>query len=124
MATDTSADTYSVVEDSQLVVADRIGDGVQLIGRGEEWSYDDTGVDLGGTGWNAKGAADLGKTGFARLGYGDDGEVTLLDFGGDANNKIPTYYFVKSFNIVGAIPDSLTVNMLVGMSMARYNIPL
>jgi len=79
---------------------------VTLLSAGSTWKYLDTGIDPGGT-WPTTGYSDTAwESGPAELGYGDDDEATLLDFGIDANSKYITYYFRQTFNV--ANPGSIT----------------
>ena len=73
---------------------------------GSEWKYYDKG-SLDGTSWKniAYGDASWGA-GNAPFGYGTVGTTpaaadynTTLDYGGDAKNKRPTYYFRKRFTL-------------------------
>lgn len=77
-----------------------------LIPTNSVWKYLDTGVDLGSE-WNSPNFDDsLWPSGPAELGYGDDTEGspenTVLSFGPDPDNKFPTYYFRKAFELTNA----------------------
>ncbi len=76
-----------------------------IFGTSASWKFYDKGSlddenwkdeDYSATGW---------QTGFAPLGYGNVGingssdYNTILNYGSDANNKRPTYYFRRSFSI-------------------------
>lgn len=75
-----------------------------LIGRGESWSYRDTGADEG-TAWQAPTFDDSGwSSGPAPLGYGQGEEATVIDFGGNPSLKHITTYFRKSFNVSATTP--------------------
>jgi spore coat protein CotH len=79
-----------------------------LIPRGAVWKYNDRGTDLG-TAWRALTYNDSSwSVGPAQLGYGNDGEVTTLSYGPDANNKYPCYYFRRTFQV----PDATAVTSL------------
>ncbi|HNW90519.1 MAG TPA: metallophosphoesterase [Bacteroidales bacterium] len=69
--------------------------------RNEVWKYNDAGTDLG-TNWKESWYDDTSwASGKALLGYGSiDAEpvITTLNYGSDANNKYPTYYFRKTFD--------------------------
>lgn len=76
---------------------------------GDEWKYYDKG-SLDGVNWKhiAYGDTPWG-TGNAPFGYGTVGTTasaadynTTLDYGNDANNKRPTYYFRKRFTLAEA----------------------
>lgn len=77
----------------------------KLFGIKDEWSYYDQG-SLDGKRWKAIGYNEPNwKSGLAPLGYGEIGingtkdYQTLLDYGTDPNDKRPTYYFRKAFEI-------------------------
>ena len=75
------------------------------------WRYNDTGTDLG-TAWLAPGYNDSAwPLGQGPLGYSDAPTNTILSYGPDANNKYITYYFRAAFNITGALPTNLTINL-------------
>jgi len=105
-----------------------------LISPGASWKYNDTGTDLHiqDPAWPS--VDDSGwASGSAQLGYGDGDEATVLDFGGDANNKLPCYYFRHTFTVAGpSIFESLTLRVvrddgclvfLNGTEVARSNMP-
>lgn len=63
------------------------------------WHYYDQG-SMDGQNWKANDYDDSSwKLGSAPLGYNMSGIKTTLDYGSDANNKRPTYYFRKSFTL-------------------------
>ncbi|MBI1841161.1 MAG: carboxypeptidase regulatory-like domain-containing protein [Verrucomicrobia bacterium] len=69
----------------------------QLIAPDGVWRYNDKGLNLG-TAWRAASYDDsLWSSGPARLGYGDDGETTVVGYGGNVNVKYITTYFRNSF---------------------------
>ena len=84
-----------------------------IIKTGSTWKYSDVGKDLGEA-WRAAAFDDTAwKSGPARLGYGNDGEVTVVSFGPDKKNKHPTTYFRTEFNIDNVSRyKSLTVRLL------------
>ncbi|MGB1254087.1 MAG: hypothetical protein ACPG8W_25985 [Candidatus Promineifilaceae bacterium] len=70
----------------------------ELVRIGSAWRYMDSGKDLG-TEWRSVKFDDGSwQSGFAKLGYGSDHEVTTLSYGDDANNKHITTYFRQSFH--------------------------
>lgn len=79
-----------------------------LLPRSSEWKYLDNGSDQG-TAWRKPGFDDSQwKSGKARLGYGNDGEITKLDFGPDENNKHITTYFRRPLTL----PDTGTFDFI------------
>ncbi|MCX7872089.1 MAG: Ig-like domain-containing protein [Verrucomicrobiae bacterium] len=81
---------------------------VQLISSNSVWKYLDDGSDQG-TAWRWGWFDDSSwKSAQARLGYGDDGEVTKLNFGTNSNNKYITYYFRKTLTV----PDGVVITNL------------
>lgn len=82
---------------------------VTVVDDGSEWSYLDSGADLG-TAWRAAAFDDAAwASGPAILGYGEGGEGTVVSFGTNANIKHTTTYFRKSFHI----PDASVVKGLL-----------
>lgn len=83
-----------------------------FIAEGATWKYLDNGSDQG-TSWIAPAFNDSSwASGPAQLGYGDDGEVTTISYGGNSANKHITYYFRHSFNV--ASPAAWT-NLLLSV---------
>lgn len=91
----------------------------KLFGINDEWTYYDQG-SLDGKNWKSRlySAKDW-QTGKAPLGYGAIGingttdYQTLLDYGDDPDNKRPTYYFRKTFDL-SAKPQSSDSYVLNG----------
>ncbi|MBI4602573.1 MAG: lamin tail domain-containing protein, partial [Planctomycetes bacterium] len=72
------------------------------VARGSRWRYRDDGSDQG-TAWRAPGFNDAAwKEGPAQLGYGDGDEATVVGYGPDANDKYPTTYFRRAFDVADA----------------------
>ncbi|MBQ2951156.1 MAG: CotH kinase family protein [Prevotella sp.] len=112
------------------------GEAVALFSKGSEWQYYDKG-SLDGENWQT---GNGWTTGYAPLGYftsdasNGRGYQTFLDYGSDAGNKRPTYYFRKSFTL-NYQPESNAVIMLNytiddgmivyvnGKEAARYQMP-
>ncbi|KAA1261226.1 CotH protein [Rubripirellula obstinata] len=91
-----------------------------LIEQGSVWKYDDTGSNLGTT-WRSTGFNDsLWQSGPAPLGYGNDGEVTTVGFGGDANNKHITTYFRNQFTVPAGQIASATLDLKFDDGVAVY----
>jgi len=98
------------------------------------WKYTDHG-EAPGLGWQAIDFDDAHwQMGQAQLGYGDDDENTLIDFGGDTDNKHITSYYRKQFSIddIEQISGDLVVNLLRddgaviylnGVEVVRSNMP-
>jgi hypothetical protein len=82
------------------------GGGIEeiLLPAGATWRYLDDGSDQG-VAWQSPGFDDSGwAQGPAQLGYsnnGNRGEVTVVSFGPDANNKHVTTYFRTDFELSG-----------------------
>jgi hypothetical protein len=75
---------------------------VMLLARGSAWRYLDDGSDQG-TAWQAEAFNDsTWPSGNAHFGYGDDDEVTTLNYGPDPNNKYITYYFRTPITVTDA----------------------
>lgn len=114
-----------------------LGNGVkkvtQIFAPDSEWKYYTKG-SLDGKNWYATDYSDdRWSTGKAPLGYNKQGLNTTIGYGGNANNKYPTYYFRKSFEIE-TIPDDadFILNYSVddgfvvyvnGIEAGRYNMP-
>jgi uncharacterized repeat protein (TIGR01451 family) len=104
-----------------------------LVPLGATWRYLDNGVDQG-TAWRNRVFDDSAwGLGGAQLGYGDGDEITVLNFGPDANAKYPTYYFRRAFYIQDAsawsglnirlLRDDGAVVYLNGVEVFRSNMP-
>ena len=108
-----------------------------LIPTESEWKYYDQG-SLDGINWTASNYDDAAwDSGQAPLGYyvgGDRYTNTYLDYGGNTNNKRPTYYFRKTLTL-GETPtseDVFTLSFSIddgyiiyvnGTEAGRYNMP-
>ncbi len=92
-----------------------------LVPQGSVWKYFDQGQDLG-TAWRARTFDDAAwSSGPARLGYGGDGEVTTVRFGGNVNNKFPTTYFRHHFQVADpAQIESLFLELIRDDGAAVY----
>ncbi|MCF8360147.1 MAG: CotH kinase family protein [Prolixibacteraceae bacterium] len=109
------------------------GNAVPLIEQGAEWKYNDSGNDEG-TDWSEP-AYDDGDwdSGYAELGYGDGDETTVVDYGGDADNKHITTYFRKKITIgqdccvqklaMKLKSDDGAVVYINGNEVLRFNMP-
>jgi Bacterial Ig domain/PKD domain/Carboxypeptidase regulatory-like domain len=86
------------------------------------WRYHDKGVDLGNA-WLQPAYDDSAwSNGVAPLGYPSGTPITtLISFGADANNKYPTYYFRKNFNVANpAAYTNLLLELLRDDGAAVY----
>ncbi len=73
--------------------------GEQLVSPNSRWRYLDDGSDQGAA-WTAPAFNDAAwAEGYARLGYGGDGENTTLSFGNDAQKKYITTFFRRKFEV-------------------------
>lgn len=103
---------------------------------GSTWRYLDNGSDQG-TAWTAAGFNDAPgqngwKEGPAQLGYGDGDEATVVEFGGDTENRYVTTYFRKSFDVANpaaivsmaarVLRDDGFAIYLNGVEVARNNL--
>src|SRR5687767_1319853 len=83
-----------------------------LVSTGAVWKYLDNGFDQG-TAWQVLAFDDTGwESGPGQLGYGDNDEATVVDFGPDTNNKFITTYFRHTFTVSN--PAAVT-NLLLRM---------
>lgn len=117
------------------VVAMIEGDGPTttiFVDSGDDWKYLDDGSNQGGA-WRAASFNDASwDSGPSQLGYGDGDEATVVSFGGDGDNKHPTSYFRKTFDIPDpSVFEDFTLNFtyddsviiyLNGSEIARENI--
>lgn len=104
-----------------------------FIEAGSEWSYLDEASDYP-IDWQVLSFDDTSwEKGNAQLGYGDGDEATVISYGTDPNNKIPTALFRKKFNItdttgisgieMGLNADDGAIVYLNGQEIFRNNIP-
>ncbi len=105
-----------------------------LIPKESVWKYYDQG-NLPATNWNTIDYIDDSwSAGPAQLGYGDDDENTVVDYGGIANDKHITTYFRKTFSIedpsqfggeisINLMRDDGAVVYLNGVELIRSNMP-
>lgn len=61
------------------------------------WKFNDQGQNLDTSWYQVKFNDSQWDFGKGELGYGDQDENTVLNFGGNANSKFPTYYFRHNF---------------------------
>lgn len=80
-----------------------------LVRRGSLWRYLDTGVAPEAT-WTGRTFDDTSwASGLARLGYGEDGETTVVGFGSNPNLRHVTTWFRHSFDLT----DAATITNLI-----------
>ncbi len=104
-----------------------------FIPAGADWRYLDDGSNQG-TAWRDPAHSDGSwASGPAELGYGDGDEATVVDFGGDWQNKHITTYFRHTFSVanpasvqsltLGLLRDDGGVAYLNGTEVFRSNMP-
>ncbi|MDR0542229.1 MAG: CotH kinase family protein [Dysgonamonadaceae bacterium] len=97
------------------------------------WKYWDGNAEPSAA-WKTAGYNDSSwKSGQAQLGYGNKGEVTTIDYGGDYNHKYTTAYFRQTVTInnlsvkhnfsIDASIDDGAVFYINGTEVYRYNMP-
>ncbi|WP_068787218.1 glycoside hydrolase domain-containing protein [Paenibacillus phocaensis] len=106
----------------------------ELIALGSEWKYFDKGQPPGGS-WQGAGFDDSAwNTGAAPLGYDNKGYAkTVVSYGPDGNNKYPTTYFRKTFEVSNKkdmleldaklVRDDGAIVYLNGQEIFRTNMP-
>lgn len=104
-----------------------------LVQAGSTWNYFDRGTPLPDTWVDLSFDDRAWESGPAQLGYGDGDEQTQLSFGGNAGDKIITYYFRKTFEvnqpssvrsmILRLIRDDGALVYLNGKEVFRQNLP-
>jgi hypothetical protein len=104
-----------------------------LVGSGAPWKYRDNGV-APPSDWTLPSFNDAAWAGGpARLGYGGDGEATVVGFGGNVDNRYITTWFRHAFIITDpSVFDALKVELqrddgavvyLNGVELFRENLP-
>lgn len=105
----------------------------QLIAKGAGWNYFYSSSSAHEN-WNTLTYNDqTWAHGNAQLGYGGKGEVTVLNYGSNSNNKYPTAYFRKDIQLsdldkkssfrLGIFADDGAVVYVNGRELARLNMP-
>ena len=93
---------FKLGSDGESVVLSRLETppvNTTLLAFGANWKYFDQGF-LPASDWFATDFSDEAwASGAAELGYGDDDEQTVLDFGPDEEDKYPTTYFRTTFEV-------------------------
>ncbi len=106
---------------------------IPLIDKGSQWKYNDTNLWPGAQ-WTNSGFNDSSwPSGPGILGYGDNNEASVLNYGPDSQNKTTTYYFRKNFDIsdislfdsfeIGLLRDDGAVVYINGSEVIRDNMP-
>jgi hypothetical protein len=106
---------------------------IQYIAREDTWKYFDQG-SLPSATWFSATYDDSGwASGQGQLGYGENDEKTVVQFGPDANNKYVTTYFRKTFTIdnlegltditASMIYDDGAIVYVNGIEVFRGNMP-
>ena len=109
---------------------------LELIPNNAEWSYLDDGSDptTEDSAWREPWFPEIGwKKGKAKLGYGDDGEITQITQGEIEGVKYITYYFRHKFNVAEGskrpvlvadiVRDDGAIVYLNGIEIHRSNMP-
>lgn len=117
----------------QLSVERQVGSGT-LVNAGSTWKYFDQGTRLPDTWVDLEFDDSSWESGRAQLGYGDGDEQTQLSFGGNAGDKIITYYFRRTFAVgdpssvesmtLRLIRDDGAMVFLNGREVFRQNLPV
>lgn len=107
-----------------------------LMAANATWKYYDKG-SLDNTQWKSESFSDASwSSGAAPLGYANDGRTlgTRINYGGNSNNKYPTYYFRKTISLSKEpmSSDIFTLDFTIddgcviyvnGVEASRYNMP-
>ncbi len=116
-----------------MVQVTRVTEPAVLVPQGSVWKYWDRGTDPGPD-WLAPGFADSAwPAGPARLGYGGDGEVTVVSYGPNPSSRYITTFFRHTFAVpqpaavtalkVGLLRDDGGIVYLNGKEIFRSNMP-
>jgi hypothetical protein len=133
IAMDEEGETSDTAE--VLVFIQALSSNPVLVTESAIWRYLDDGSNQG-TNWIAPGFSDDGwASGASKLGYnnGNVGLATVLDYGGNYNNKYITYYFRHSFEVSSLVGmtnlylevqrDDGVAIYLNGSDLYRENLP-
>ncbi len=129
---------YSIVDGGTLIDAftldghPSIGSEL-LVGSGSDWNYLDDGSEQGMAWIDLAFDDQAWPIGLAKLGYGGDGEITSIGYGGDPANKYLTTYFRRTFTVIhparyarlslDVLRDDGAVVYLNGAEVWRTNLP-
>ncbi len=101
-------DPTGVIRDRAVLTLPPLIGPATLVASNALWRYHDGGVDLG-TAWRSNAFNDASwKSGWARLGFGGDGEVTTLARTNASGSTNIAFYFRQSFYV----PDAAQVTAL------------
>lgn len=115
-------------------VANTTSKTTKIFAQDATWKYYDKG-SLDGKDWKSASYGDnTWSSGNAPLGYAKDGLKTTIGYGGNSNDKYPTYYFRKTFTLendptnatfkFNFIIDDGFILYINGVEVGRYNMPL
>ena len=96
---DKETDTLSSLVSKLIEIEYRETPPVTIIEKNSSWFYLDDGSFPGDEWFELSAPTEGWSKGLAKLGYGGDGEKTVLNFGDDVQNKHLTYYFKQEFNV-------------------------
>lgn len=130
-AEDNQGNLYLVSLSGDLFRIDDVADLESIVPAGSDWAYLDDGSDQGEA-WRGVDFDDAAwKRGPAQLGYGDDDEATVVDFG-SSSDKHRTTYFRHEFEVgnaeavdrllLGLLYDDGAAVYLNGVEVARTNL--
>ncbi len=130
----TNVSPLSNVPDTTTLSARSAGVGIAtLIPSNSVWKYLDNGSNQGAA-WTSTNFNDTGWTsGVAKLGYGGQGETTVVSYGPSSGSKYITTYFRRHFNVtdpsvlealaLAVVRDDGVVVYLNGQEVFRDNMP-
>jgi hypothetical protein len=128
-----SAATTLTLAGQDVILTALYASNTVLIASNAVWKYHDLGQDLGSA-WRGTNYDDSAwASGAAELGYGDNDEATVVNYGGNSTNRHPTTYFRKRFVVpnnaslaqlsLGLLRDDGVVVHINGQEVLRDNMP-